>query len=467
MTWSLRARLAAISTIVFGLLIAAIGVVSFQILARWLDADVTERLTQLTEGLHGYLHFDGDVPAIVFDQGDSDQAAFVHEATRYYQVYDVRSGRLLVESNGFAPLGLQFTPSEVREFHAEPKPFDVETEYGRLRISNSVRAAAGGGEYLLQVGVSLAPMDAALTRYRDLLIWRVPASLLVAAFAAWWLSGFALRPLSRLAAAASAIDVKTLDRRLPVRGAGDELDRVADAFNQTLSRLEHSVGEMRQFSAALAHELRTPLAALRGEIELSLRARTTSDAQQQAFASQIEEIDKLARLIDRILTLARAEAGQIRFNLEPVDLGIMAASLVEQLLPVAEAQSIAVRGDYAHGVIVDGDRGWLERLLLNLLDNAFKFTTANGRVDLRVSRDRDAARIDVQDTGIGLSPEDAQRVFERFFRADPARSSATEGAGLGLSLVQWIAEQHHGTIAVKSRLGEGTTFTVRLPLRRV
>ena len=204
MTWSLRTRLAVISTIVFGLLIAALGVVSFQILSRWLDADVTQRLTELTAGLHGYLRFVGDTPSIVFDESDSDQAAFVHEATRYYQIYDVRTGRLLAESNGFAPLGLQFTPGEVQAFHAQPQRFDVETDYGRLRISNSGSQAAGDGEYLLQVGVSLAPMDAALQRYRDLLIWRVPASILVAAFAAWWLSGFALRPLSRLADAASS-----------------------------------------------------------------------------------------------------------------------------------------------------------------------------------------------------------------------------------------------------------------------
>jgi two-component system, OmpR family, heavy metal sensor histidine kinase CusS len=293
----------------------------------------------------------------------------------------------------------------------------------------------------------------------------VPASLLVAALASWWLSGFALRPLSRLAVAASAIDVGTLDRRLPVRGVGDELDQVADAFNQTLGRLEHAVGEMRQFSAALAHELRTPMAALRGEIELGLRSPGTSDAQQHAFASQIEEIDKVARLIDRILTLARAESGQIRLKLEPVDLGTLVASVVEQLLPIAEAHSIDMHGDYAQGVVVNGDTSWLERLLLNLLDNAFKFTKANGRVDVRVNRQGDTGRIDIQDTGIGLSADDAERVFERFFRADRSRSSATEGAGLGLSLVQWIAEQHHGTVTVKSRLGEGTTFTVTLPLR--
>ena len=270
-----------------------------------------------------------------------------------------------------------------------------------------------------------------------------------------------------MATAARRIDVRTLDQRLQVRGVDDELDRVANAFNETLGRLEHAVGEMRQFSAALAHELRTPLAALRCEIELALRAPGTSVDQNRAFASQLEEIDKLTRLIDQILTLARAESGQIRLTSAPVNVGDLAASLVQQMEPIAEARAINLRCEQADAVIVDGDAGWLERLLLNLLDNALKFTKANGRVVMRVSREGDTARIEVQDTGIGLSSGNTQQVFERFFRADPARSSSTEGAGLGLSLVQWIAAQHRGAVTVQSRLGEGSTFTVMLPLSRI
>jgi len=466
MTLTLRARLATIAAIVFGLLLAGFSILSYRYLARRLDADVTQRLTELTDGLHGYLRFGADTAWVAFDPLDNDQAVFVHEATRYYQVYDVRTGRLLVESSGVAPLGLQLTPDEVLASRARPEPFDIQTEYGRLRIANSLRTSAEGRAYLLQVGVSLAPMDATLARYRDLLAWRVPVSILFGAFAAWWLSGFALQPLSRMAAAARLIDVTALDRRLPVRGAGDELDRVAGAFNETLGRLEHAVAEMRQFSAALAHELRTPLAALRGDIELALRAPGASEAHQAAFAGQLDEIDRLTRLIDQLLTLARAEAGQIHLRFAPVELGALADSIVGQLEPLAEARSIGLGCAQAEAVVVDGDAGWLQRLLLNLLDNALKFTPADGRIAVRVSRDGDAARIDVQDTGVGLSPDDAPHVFERFFRADPARSSSTPGAGLGLSLVQWIAVQHHGTVTVRSRLGEGSTFTVRLPLRR-
>ena len=280
----------------------------------------------------------------------------------------------------------------MRAFRARPESHDINTEYGRLRISNSVRMGTDGRAYLLQVGVSLGPMDATLTRYRDLLWWRVPAALTITVFASWWLSAFALRPLSQIAKATREIDVRTLDRRLPVRGTGDELDRVAVAFNDTLGHLEHSVDEMRQFSAALAHELRTPLAVLRGEIELALRAPEARETQRAAFASQMEEIDRLTQLIDQILTLARAEAGQIRLTRAPVNLSELAGSLVEQLEPVAEARSVTLTCEASDVVIVVGDRSWLQRLLLNLLDNALKFTPAHGHVVVRVSRDAQAAR---------------------------------------------------------------------------
>lgn len=463
MMLTLRTRLAVGSTAVFGVLLTGLSLVSYQQLAGRLNDDVTERLTQLTAGLHGYLRVGEVAASVEFDANDSDEAMFVHEATRYYQIYDVATGRLLAASNAMTPMGLHFTPDEVETYRAHPVTFDIQTQYGRIRVSNSVSTEANGRGYLLQVGVSLATLDAALTRYRALLWWRVPAGLLLALVGAWWLSGFALRPLAHMSDVAGKIDINTLTERVPVRGVADELDRVGLAFNDTLARLEHAVGEMRQFSAALAHELRTPLAALRGEIELSLRA-ATSDAQRQVLGSQIEEIDRLTRLIDHILTLARAEGGQIRLNFVPVNLSDLAASLVSQLEPIADAQSITLRCEAPEPVTVHGDPGWLQRLLLNLLDNALKFTHEHGRVVVRTWRDGHTARIDVEDTGPGLSPEDASHMFERFFRADQSRSSSTPGAGLGLSLVQWIVAQHHGTISVESRLGEGTTFAVTLPL---
>jgi hypothetical protein len=181
MNWTLRTRLAVISALVFGALLTALSVLSYEVLQQRLDADMTTRLAELTKGLHGYLNLDGDAPTVEFDASDGDEAAFVHEATQYYQVYDAQSGRLLVESPGVAPLGLRLTAAEVQAFRAQPQFEDITTEYGRLRISNSIVAGPGGRSYLMQVGVSLAPTDAALDGYRGQLGWRVAGGLVPAA----------------------------------------------------------------------------------------------------------------------------------------------------------------------------------------------------------------------------------------------------------------------------------------------
>ena len=459
-TLTLRARLAVIWSVVFGLLMFVVSDVSYGLLKRSLDDDVTVRLAELTEGLHGYLREDGDTLVVEFDAADNDQATFVHEATRYYQVYDGASQ--LRQSVGFPPLGLQNSAAQVAAYRREPMNFDITTDYGRLRVSNSLVNGVHG-PYLLQVGVSMAPLDAALARYRDLLVWGVPAALAIAVAAAWWLSGFALRPLARVAQAARAIDVSSLERRVPVRNVSDELEDVARAFNGILERLERSVTEMRQFSAALAHELRTPLTALRGEMEMTLRRMPQDEAFRQSVVSQIEEIDTLKRLIDNTLTLARAESGQIPLTFGPVDLTALAGSLAEQLTLVAEAESLVLACSGADGVIVDGDREWLARMLINLIDNALKFTRPGGRVEIRVEHASSGGRIEVRDTGIGMASDVAERAFEHFYRGDPARSSTVAGSGLGLTLVKWIVDRHRGTIAVVSEPGRGSSFIVTLP----
>ena len=462
MTLTLRARLAVIATTVSGLLLGTLSVVSYNVLSRWLDEDLTARLTELTDGLHGYLRFESGIPTIEYNVSDTDQASFVHEATRYYQIYEAETGQLIVQSPEVTPLGLSLTKGEVTLLLASPLPSDISTPYGRLRVLNSPVPSPSGRIYLLQVGVSLTALDGSLGRYRDLLLLLTPLSLLVAGAGSWWLSGLALAPLTRVASAARDIDVATLERRLPTRGVRDELEQVTRAFNETLARLDLSIGEMRQFSTALAHELRTPLAALRGEIELALRASRDADL-QRSFGSQIEEIDRLTRLIDHVLTLARAESGQIPLKFGAVDLGELAASLVDQLEPVAHARAITLQCDARPGVVAMGDAGWLERLLLNLLDNAMKFTPGGGRVVVRVSHEGDRARVDVADTGIGMTHDVTAHVFERFYQADPSRSSASGGAGLGLSLVKWIVDRHHGAIAVQSEPERGSTFSVTLP----
>ena len=463
MRLTLRSRLTLIYTAVFGVLLVATSVAFYRVLAYQLDADITANLSELTTGLHGYLRFADPIPTVVFDPTDPEEAAFVEEATRYYQVFDTGSGQLLVQSDGMRPLGLQFSPPEVSQFRDQQHNFDVNTDFGRLRLSNSVATPGNGHSYLLQVGVSLLPMDRALERFLFLLFTGVPAGLIVTFVIGRWMARFALTPLSRVAESARTINIEDLSRRIPVRGARDELDNVATAFNDTLERLEHAIGEMRQFSTALAHELRTPLAALRGDIEMAM-LQPTDEGLRQRFASQLEEIDRLKRLIDQILVVAQAEAGQIPLAMGAVDLGTLAATVVDQIEPVAQSKGIAMRCDHASDAVVQGDAEWLKRLVLNLLDNAIKFTPQGGEVVVDVSRMGAVARLAVRDTGIGIDPDVQPRIFERFFRADPARSRGVEGVGLGLSLAKWIVDRHHGRIEVHSQPGQGSTFTISLPI---
>jgi heavy metal sensor kinase len=464
MTLTLRSRLTLFHTAVFALLLTAIAVVSYRVLAYQLDADLTATLHERTSGLHGYLRVVSGAPTVVFDASDPAEAAFVDEATRYYQVFDLSSGQLLAQSAALTPLGLSFTPEEVRQFRRRLATFEVTTDYGRVRLSNSLLTAGPGATYLVQVGVSLASMDRVLDRFLTLLLISVPAALLAAWGAGRWMTAVALRPLAHLANATRTIEVSDLRRRVPVRGARDELDDVAGAFNDTLERLEHAVGDMRQFSAALAHELRTPLAALRGEIELALRQSESGAPVRSRLVSQLEELDKLKRLIDQTLVLARAEAGEISLAAVPVDLGALTASLVDDLELVAEMKQVHLTCEHDEHVVVQGDPDWLKRLILNLVDNGIKFVPAGGRVTARVRQDGSHARLEVQDDGPGIDPAALARVFDRFFRADPARSPELEGAGLGLSLAKWIVERHNGRIQVRSDLGRGATFAVELPL---
>jgi heavy metal sensor kinase len=288
----------------------------------------------------------------------------------------------------------------------------------------------------------------------------VPAGLFVAILAGRWMATIALGPLLKFAEASRHIDVTNLRQRLPVRGVHDELDDVAHAFNETLARVEDAVGEMRQFSTALAHELRTPIAALRGEIELAAMKPDSGEAYRRTAASQLEELDRLKRLIDQLLTLARAESGQIPLLRERVDLGAIAASAVEQVELVAQASGLELTCETSPNAFVNGDAEWLERLLLNLLDNAFKFTPRGGRVRVGVSAGDSQVCLEVSDTGIGMPPDVLPHVFERFYRADPARSSSERGVGLGLSLVKWIADRHDGAVQASSGPGQGSTFRV-------
>jgi heavy metal sensor kinase len=310
----------------------------------------------------------------------------------------------------------------------------------------------------------MAPADAARRGFLHSVLFLAPLGVLAAALMGWQMARRALRPMKELAAAAREIDVDKLQQRLPLRGAGDEVDELAQSFNETLGRLEDSVGQMRQFTASISHELRTPLTVLRGETEVALLEGHSVEDYRRLLVSQLEEFDSLTRMINDLLVLANAEAGEIRWSEQNVNLSRLAVALAEQLEPVAASRGIQMETVAEPDVHVRGDGSWLERVILNLLDNAIKFTPDGGKIRVGVAAENGSAKLRVEDQGIGIPPEALPHIFQRFYRAEPSRSKRVPGVGLGLALARWIVEKHRGRITVESQPGQGTCFMVWLPL---
>jgi two-component system OmpR family sensor kinase len=460
----LRAKLNLYYATVFALALAGLALLSYQTLAVRLDQSVNEELEEMAAGLRGYLHFRQGVPQLDYREDDPEEAYFIHTSTRFFQVYRGEGGALLVQSRELDLLGLDISPGEVQELVQRPRFTDVKTPSGWLRFHNDVVSDEHNRPYLVQVGASLEPIHATLNKFLETLLLLVPVWILAAAGGGWWMARKALQPVEAVTHAAREISISRLDRRLPLHGSGDELDRLAETFNEVFARLDDAVRQMRQFTASVSHELRTPLTAMRGEAEVALLEAGAPEDYRRVLASQLEEFDKLTHMINGLLTLARAEAGEIPLSLQSVDLSALVSSLAEQMEPVAKWKKLTFDVKAGDKVSVTGDPHWLERVLLNLLDNAIKFTPEGGRVEIRVLPEDNYARIDVRDTGVGIASEAIPHIFESFYRADPSRSKQVEGAGLGLSLVRWIVEQHGGTIQVESQPGQGSCFSVRLPL---
>lgn len=458
-----RTKLSLFYAAVVALVLSGLGGLFYHTVAVRLDRSVNDDLDKLAAGLRGYLQVKEGKPVLVYNPDDPEENYFIHTATRYYQVYDA-NGQLLVQSRELELLGIDLTPDEVRNLLKGPRFTEIETERETLRFHNYVIRNGRHHAYLVQVGTSLAPVQATLNELRWALLLLVPAGVLLAGFAGWWMARQALAPVEGLARTAREISIAQLDHRLPLRGTGDELDHLADTFNQVFAGLQLAVEQMKQFTASISHELRTPLTALRGEAEVALLRASAPEDYRRVLASQLEEFDKLTHMINELLTLARAEAGEIPLVIQPVNLAGLVRSLAEQMEPVAAAKEVALRVEGESEVEVAGDAQWLERVVLNLLDNAIKFTPTGGRVEVGVRSEEGHVRLDVRDTGIGIPPEALPHVFDRFYRVDPSRSKQVDGAGLGLSLVRWIVTKHQGSLQVESEVGRGSCFTVRLPL---
>ena len=289
-----------------------------------------------------------------------------------------------------------------------------------------------------------------------------PASLALALAGGYLMAGRALAPVGHIAAKAHEITAEKLAQRLEVGNPADEFGRLATILNATFARLEDSFERLRRFTADASHELRTPLTVLRSVGEVALQKPQSSAAYREVIGSMLEETDRLARLTEGLLALARADADQTRLNLEPTDLGRLLGEATECLRVLAEEKSQHLTCHTPVAINASVDRSLLRQAIINLVANAITYTPTGGRIDVVLREAGSQALIEVRDSGPGIAHAHQRRIFDRFYRVDQGRSSAAGGMGLGLAITRWIIEQHGGAIEVCSVEGEGAVFRVTL-----
>jgi heavy metal sensor kinase len=457
---SIRVRLTLWYVALLAVILVAFSTVLYLTLSRSLreEMDVTlrteaERLISSMDFENGAVHLGGEGP----DNLRIGTVAALYDGTgRHLLAYDPRQPLpILTDALSQAALGRQTV---------------VTAELGdgtQWRVLTTPVTENGVQFGILQVGRPVGEVDATMRQLALLLAVAVPFTLLVASAGGLFLAGRALNPIDRITRAAAAIGADDLSRRLNFRGSRDEVGRLAATFDRMLDRLDRSFRRQRQFTADASHELRTPLTMLASQIDVGLERKRSPAEYQELLRSLREDAARMTQLVGELLTLARADAGQQLLTKEDLDLSELISSVVQAMQPLAAQRGVQLTEVIEPHVSVSGDQTRLTQLVINLVDNALRYTSPPGNVSVAVTGRAGWAELRVSDTGVGIAAEHLGHVFERFYRADTARARADGGAGLGLAIVHWITQAHGGQISVESELGHGSTFTVRIPLAQV
>jgi heavy metal sensor kinase len=333
-----------------------------------------------------------------------------------------------------------------------------------LLIASFPYRTPAGKQFLVEVGTSLEPIRNVLRRLVILLGFGLTTMVGVASGGGYFLVRKALAPVDEISSSAERITMHNLKERLPLTPTGDELERLAISLNHMIARLDDAFDQNRRFIADASHELRTPLTIMRGELESIIEGSCPPSDLQATVTSVVEEVARLARIVEGLFGISRLDAGEAQNEWVQFDLAALAITTAEQMCLLAEDKGISISTNAPHEVSVRGDRARLKQVVVNLLDNAIKYTPEQGRIRLSVVAADDKAVLEVEDNGIGIPAEAQPHIFERFFRVDAARSRDAGGAGLGLSIVKSISTAHGGRINFQSNEGKGSCFKLELPL---
>jgi heavy metal sensor kinase len=334
----------------------------------------------------------------------------------------------------------------------------------RLLIQSMTLTTADGSRFLVESGAPYNQIEVVLHGLLLTLAIYMPFIVSLAVAGGYWLMRRSLQPVDEITRRAEGITSTNLGERLPVIRTGDELERLSVSLNRMIERLDDAFQHINRFSADASHELRTPLTILQLELEGIAQNHHGDASLGDQIGSALEETHRMSRIVESLLAISRLDAGEVKMDLTRLDLGELAAATGDEMALIAEEKSIRVRIHTTPGVQVEGDRTRLQQVILNLIDNAIKYTQIGGKVEINVAVHGDAAVLEVSDNGPGIPAHALPHVFERFYRADKARSRASGGAGLGLSIVKAICAAHNAEVKVSSQEGRGTSFRVELPL---
>ncbi len=452
MTWrplSVRARLtagfaAALAAIV---LVFAAGVYGF--VRRSLLGQLDRELAQQAAALERTIQREPDE----IDELDEAEEHRVADAFRVE-----REGKVVYRSRRWrrAQLGAALEPAPRRSSWSWR-----DSDGRRWRLAQKTFRAAGAPLALAVAGDERAVRQS-LDTLLGVLAIAFPLALALAIVGGYVMAGRALRPVGAMAAKARDITAERLSERLPVENPHDEFGQLATVFNETLARLENSFDELRRFTSDASHELRTPLTAIRSVGEVGLDT-IREPAAREVVGSMLEEVDRLARLTDSLLVLSRADAGRASLRREVVDLAGLAREAAECLRVLAEEKDQILSIETDARLDVRGDGATLRMAVMNLVDNAIRYTPRGGEIQVKAAPTNGEARVEVRDTGPGIPADQQSRVFGRFYRVDKARSRGLGGAGLGLAIARWAIEANAGRIELESRQGNGCVFRIVLP----
>jgi len=473
---SLRFKLTVWYVLILAILLGSFSSFLYFTLSNILYRSVDNKLRSLA----GLIASESASPLSNFGFGDMDQtleaSVNVKPIGKFIQVLD-ESGRIGQKSDNLKNVQLPISLSALRNASNGIESFETRHSFGNtpLRILTLPVIEGNHIARIVQVASSLEDVEDALNTLFIILIITVPSALVLASLGGQFLANKALKPVDHITQTARLITSQNLNQRIKPLKVKDEISRLIETFNEMISRLDKSFQQIKQFSSDASHELKTPLTILKGEVEVALRKERAAQEYEQILRSNLEEINRMSTIVEDLLLLSKTEFEEVPLHKEHVHLTEILRDVVVQVTILAQAKQIHIHMSNSDGdITVLGDALRIRELLLNLIENGIKYTPERGSVSITLETEKKPegsaggpigfVKIIVSDTGIGIEKKDQEKIFDRFFRVDKARSREQGGSGLGLSICKWIVEAHQGEISVESELGRGSSFIVKLPL---